>query len=938
MKFLFYFKSSLKNIWNHKRQTMIFLIGIIASLSFFLSVELWSSTAEDQAAQDFIINQDYELKIRTFQPETIPELIDWLENEPLVQSVSKIYYNLAFFNAEEKSPFYRFMPLDDQEDMSDPVSLTSLCLPEKEVIERIANQFRVDGNFTLEENEVLISHYQANELEKIFDKPIVPGTVVNLSVAKRGPEMGEARLHSCQLSHFYNITIKGIYQLIPSATMLQNTFSADFLSNSIIFLRDNLDEFQISRMEDNGFMPVLVVKCNPYQLKEKGISQIISQLEALTDRMKIEFFASQAFILRNPTIELEKYYSFAQSSVIFTLPITLMGFLLTIYSTNVIISSRENEIRTLKDRGGQRWQILFLFLIEFLILMIIGILIAIFLSFLIAGFIPCFATGDLTWNSYSSFISQFIFPYTLTFYLSLGMVVTLSVFIFLRLNTLLREDEENSSSLYKTKPQKTAILSILGLGALVLGILIVIKMVNLATSLKNVSHFSLQQTKDCAFLFGYIMGFLLLITILLSNWLENIVASTKKFFKLFKPKIGFFLNNFFSNSRKKLSVLFISCSLLAATSFFSFHIIDTLDKNEQQTFYYNNGSDFRLQTTFVNYSFSEIVKQNQGIEDAMTVFQTSGKLVYTDVTVYAVDPIKYLQIGRWLESSSSNEDPATMLQRLNQTENGIILSETFTQRLNTTVGENITMGNLPNDEFLNRFQICGSIHSAPGLGLASGLNLELLQPYDEYVIINKRLLIQNYSVTRANIFLAKCAQDWQDKKEAIKESLEELPEVLDVNPQIINKEFIGKYIDKYIPKTKTFLFSQIILLNILALVLGTLNVNFVLSQRTKEYAILTIFGNTTKDLLQMISSEIFLIVILSTALGFLVGLPFIYPTIRFSRAVFIQNEIIYFKTIISITKSLIFVGLILTILGITTIPLLISHQHKKLVEQIKNDY
>ena len=184
MGFKFYLSSAWKNIGNSKKQATLYTIGVIISLSLLLSLQLWSSTAEDLAARDFLVDQDYELKVSTYLYDELPFIKDYLENDPIVKEVSDVYYNIAFFNAEDKPVTYRFSPEDDQDDMDDPVSLTSLALLPKETIERVRSQFLVRGEFELQENEVLISEYEAQELERIYGYEIEPGMVMNVSIAK----------------------------------------------------------------------------------------------------------------------------------------------------------------------------------------------------------------------------------------------------------------------------------------------------------------------------------------------------------------------------------------------------------------------------------------------------------------------------------------------------------------------------------------------------------------------------------------------------------------------------------------------------------------------------------------------------------------------------------------------------------------------------------
>ncbi|MEA2070592.1 MAG: hypothetical protein U9O98_04805, partial [Asgard group archaeon] len=126
--FTFYIKTALRNIINNKRQAIIFSLGVIFSTAIFLGLAIWSTTAKNLASEDFLEAQDFEIKIRSYDPEFIPAIENWLNNESLVESTSELFYNIALFNAESKNDSYRFFPEDQQDNLTDPISLTNLCL------------------------------------------------------------------------------------------------------------------------------------------------------------------------------------------------------------------------------------------------------------------------------------------------------------------------------------------------------------------------------------------------------------------------------------------------------------------------------------------------------------------------------------------------------------------------------------------------------------------------------------------------------------------------------------------------------------------------------------------------------------------------------------------------------------------------------------------
>ena len=136
----FFLKYAFRNIMVNKRYAFIFFLGLTLSISVVSSLSLWSATSEDLALEDFLNDLDYEIRVRSYIPDNIPLIEEWFnDSKPLVDSTALLYYNSAFFNAEDKGPFYRFWPLDDQDDNSDPVTYSNLFLFPQKSIERISS-------------------------------------------------------------------------------------------------------------------------------------------------------------------------------------------------------------------------------------------------------------------------------------------------------------------------------------------------------------------------------------------------------------------------------------------------------------------------------------------------------------------------------------------------------------------------------------------------------------------------------------------------------------------------------------------------------------------------------------------------------------------------------------------------------------------------------
>lgn len=929
----FYFTSALKNISNNKKQSTLYTLGIVISITLLLSLQLWSSTAENLAARDFLVDQDYELKVTTYLYDDLPYIKDFLENDPVVREIAELYYNIAFFNAEDKPVTYRFAPEDDQDDMNDPVSLTSLILLPKEAIERIQSQFLVKGDFELNENEVLISEFEAQEIERIYGYEIEPGMKMNVSIAKNGPELGEVYLYNCDLEHFYNVTIRGIYRTIPTISMIQKVLPKTFLKDSIIFLTENMVN-HTTEMKQNGLQPELLVKCDIDELKKDGIDQILPKIQDLASRLKIAYQSSQSMILDSPTKELEQSYSVSKTALIFAVPVVVISIILSLFTTNIVIEKRKIQIETYKERGGEKWQIFGILFLEFLILAIIGFIISIASSFVIAGLIPVFASGSFTWLTFTEFIGSVMFPFSMLFYICLSTLLITGTFAIIKFNIVFDNDLEDHQRRNRARIQKIATIVIISAALVSIIALLVTFGILSFIDINEEFNFTIEETQQNMIVFLFIILLVLLFSYIASVGMRSMLGKIKGIYdKLFKNN-AFFLANTFKSSNSKISSILLVVIILASVNIFYLNLYTTNARNYADEQYYNNGADFRIQTSYVDADFADALSNITGIDDVMSVFSAEGKLIYNSVTVFGIDPIKYLNIGRWEIASAQNGDVDTALRTLNNTQDGAIVSDVLAEKLNLTIGSVIPVTGMPNRSYIEIFNVSGIIHSAPGLGLAYGLNVEIGQTSQEYILINQRKMQIDYAVSDTNLFFAKQTED--TNFDDVLEELLTLNDILTINPEIINEQFIGQYINLYIPGVNAFILSQIILINIVAIIIIVSNLEFLLSQRKQYNAILNTIGNSNINLLTLILNELFIVNFVAIIAGLIIGIPCAVLSIGINRPIFTSHNILPFSFSFDYIGIPIFVFTLLLISSLTILPSIYKFSKENIAIAIRN--
>jgi putative ABC transport system permease protein len=241
---------------------------------------------------------------------------------------------------------------------------------------------------------------------------------------------------------------------------------------------------------------------------------------------------------------------------------------------------------------------------------------------------------------------------------------------------------------------------------------------------------------------------------------------------------------------------------------------------------------------------------------------------------------------------------------------------------------------LPNNSNSEIFEIIGVIDSAPGLGLAHGSNLELYQPNDQFFLVNEQIVIQDYGVRDASLFFAKIVPNYTISEVA--ENINDLDNIIDVNPEIINNQYIGKYISQFIPDVTTFVLIEIILVNAIGLIIISSIMEFLLSQRKQNNAILYSIGNSNKNLASMILAEILVIDAVAIFVALIIGVPFSLLSANVNSPIFTAHNILPYSFAFDYLRIPIFVVLLLIFTIITAIPSITRFSNQNIAKILKN--
>ena len=429
------------------------------------------------------------------------------------------------------------------------------------------------------------------------------------------------------------------------------------------------------------------------------------------------------------------------------------------------------------------------------------------------------------------------------------------------------------------------------------------------------------------------MLLIIVLSIFLTIIFDRILGKIKRFYNLIIVRNAFFVLNSFRSSKNKLSSLLVILILIMSINIFSLNLFHSLKQNEEMEYYYNNGADIRIQTSFIDYSYSNNISQINGINETMAVLAADGTLIYNSVTVFGINSIIYPRIGRWNMAYSNLQEINEMFQNMNASDDGAIVSDYVANRMNLTINSQIIVTGLPNRSYFERFLVKGIIHSAPGLGLAYGMNIELNQPNQEFMLINDRVMVNRFNVKETNLFFASLDEGYSEND--VKDELIEMKDVISINPKIINDQFIGRYISQYIPEVKIFLIIQIVLVNFIGLIIIITNIDFVIRLRDQNNAILHSIGNSNKNLVRMIFSELIVIEITSFITAIILSVPLAFLSLKVNRASFTIHNIIPYEYSIFYVGILLFMLIIIIFTLLAVVPSLVRFSKRDLVTLLR---
>ncbi|MHA1123989.1 MAG: FtsX-like permease family protein [Candidatus Heimdallarchaeota archaeon] len=931
-------KLAFQNIIHHKRHMAIIIFGFTISIAVLLSINIWSVKSEQLAINGFLDEQDYQAYIYSAQhPEYIDEIIEELDNNTLVEYYNTAFLSHALFNTENKDgSSYSCWP-EASQNQTDPVSITNTFIAEQITLDRIKFLFNVEGNFSVEDDGIIISQTQAEELSIIYDTEIGVGSIINVSIAKYtpNPSYGQDKIDDFNPTFYESYTIRGVYTPQESISIIQSALDIDVLSDSIIFPLDDITPIDIDEMNDKNIPYLLFVKFDQEVLTADGIDGVVGKMEDFEKKIKAGH-SVYIEILDSPIISLINAYSRASVTIVFMLPVIMVGIILTIFMVNIVVASRQEEVNLLRDRGADSPQIVLLFSIEFLIVAIIGVVIGICLAVLLAALIPSFSSTGFQTEVFKEFITTHVYDYTFIILVPLGLVVGILSYAIFKIvwEISIRNKDYTSGENQRKRIQRNIFLSTNIILAAVVTIALAFSIIDSARAVIGNQNYTIGNSSSSGYTFVLFCFMLIFASQVISFLItDKFQSKIKGLYRRIIFNDAFFLINNFKRKDKKLSTMTFSLIIVSSLIVFSLTAAASISNNQLMESEFKNGADLRVVTYPVDYSFQDNISRVDGVNEVVSILKTKGSIPTRDYTVYGVDPVKFSRIGEWDNSCFPDGYNFSILTALEADQEGVIIGSGLSESLNVTVGDWIPVYNIAAGVLYRSFTVTGIINSAPGLGLADGQNIEMLQPNEGFVIINAAYMIEELDITLSQLFLASILPG--EQLAPIKAEVELLLPNIQVNPGSVNEQFMGDFIEKYIPNVLTFFWIGLIAIVIIIIVLLIMFTDFTLSQRTQEFAISLSMGASRNAITKLLLTEIVVIILSASIGGILLGIGFTYATFYLLTPILTSHNMIPFTVVIPIWQLAILPVVMTLISLIGVLPSIIKYGQERIINALR---
>ena len=686
-----------------------------------------------------------------------------------------------------------------------------------------------------------------------------------------------------------NLTVVGIYDVVRASVVgfsfggiLRKNWdpfspveSVLGISDSVLISAEELGVESVEMIKNGGFFsPVEFVSGSADGLIAAGPTQAAVNMLALKTMIEESDDTLSVYGLSN-IVDLQTHintYVASQVLILLAIPVMIMSLMLTIFTSEASVSQKKGEISALRSKGASYGQIFGSYIWESMILALTGFLLGLGMAIFATPLMGS-STGLLTFDMsrYQEFLNELTIP-------PQAMIIATLIAMFLPAAYLFHvsrridvtEIGQPTTRLASEIPEEVHFsYYAVGLGVVLVVLLVMPVLLN---PTGQTAIFELLVSSLLLFAAAYLGSRAMrLVTANASERVSRIVGEKKLYItQSLRRRKGQFI--------PLLVILTLTLTTTTMMMIQTASFEDTLG-NEAD---YALGSTVRIETTEHPLDWLDSYLGYPGATGSTPVIEAVASVDQEGLYLEGVNATEYRNIGNFKSASFVGASYDVLLTSLENTENGIIISEYHASLWNASVGDTITMDvSAASGTKTMVFSVVGMMYSAPGFGIASTRDLEGI-PYGTFfgfqpglggfALVNLNDLSNETGYTTATTFFVGAASP--DDVTELTEYLSTLTYTdvyiagkIEFDPNTVTSLFVAGLEGL---TTMSFVMCAAMGISSIALFLGSAVI-----EREPEYALFRAIGGTKKQVVSLVFGEfagsVLASVLISLGLGILFG-------------------------------------------------------------------
>ncbi|NWF95063.1 MAG: FtsX-like permease family protein [Candidatus Thorarchaeota archaeon] len=858
-------------------------------LSLVGSVLIWADTGLQVSVDEFFDSTSFQMAIEDDVGMT--EMVDAAEafvaSNQFIQSTHRVYSTVGLV-------YGTHLPDSTEYGLAEPVYTDGIkdcevMFVDNEFLTSAAAEFSIEGRFELHTGEVLVSRQFVSYVYEVFGTILTVNSTIDIEVLGRRPIGLVGTIGNMQRTSLEQLRVVGLYEIeghqsimeriLPS--IVRDNYDYVHFSTPVLGIRDSImvlsDAMDISQISEEGFFGAQAfIRASSTALTAAGVQMISETLLTLKARIEEQFRVNvegleEILHLQNV---VNAYISNTALGVL-NLPVFVLALFLSVFAADTFLATRAVEISALRSKGASSTQVYGIFISEAFVVVLTSIGLGLFLSVFTAALISS-ATGYLMfdWSLYEYYLASTVLkPSTVL----LAIAVCILPPLLLILNSARKAAMIEIGSMLMDKPEEPiqggeAHRFTIGSSIVLLVMVIGAALYLPANPLVLIMELS----------FGTAAWFFMA---------YNGSRYTREAFARVSARLAFILGEkctvAASNLRMRrgriVPLMVVLVLTLSSTIAFTVQV-ESFQTDLRHEVDYAIGADMRVASTPRPFSFSDVIEAYPGVNLATPVLSTFAQTGSEKITIEGIDALEYSVIAHFDSTSFYGKSPVTVLSRLAQVPNGIVLSARHAQLFNRTVGDSLTL--LVGGKGLSvpvTFEVVDFVYSCPGFGYASkddmpvsawGAGFGYQAPLSGFALTNIEFLAGQTSLDTASLFLVDLA--CITNHSLLVRGLSDLPGVNSVTSRSFNLKSASFGTALFLSTVEGLSSIGFVMSLVLSMFSLTLFLGSIVGERTRDYAILRAVGSSKRQLTRLVFSEFTGVVAASLTLSVLLGTTFGY--------------------------------------------------------------